>query len=199
MASDAEVLQAFGRLPSVTQILKAVGLGADYDRVPAHTLEHARERGQALHAAIQYHHEGTLDADSLHPEVAPGFSAYLKFLVDSAFAFEAGEFEVVHPVWLYMGHPDLLGTLNGQRVLIDLKYMATVHLHAAAYQLTLYRLAWEAQHPEQPISGCYVLQLKLDGTPRLHPVSSGPTEEQRCYAAITVFRAQQEVRNGGKR
>lgn len=189
MLSDAETLQAFGRLPSVTQILAVTGLGPDYSRVPRHLLEHAGQRGTALHAAIQLYHEGDLDEESLHPEVATGFSAYRKFLAESRFEFLAGEFEVRHDQWLYLGHPDLLGSLGGKRVLLDTKFMDTVHLVAAAYQLTLYRLAWEAQHPDQPIHDCYVLQFKHDGTFRLWPVASGPAEERTCYAAIVVFRA----------
>ena len=62
-----------GDLPRVTEVLRAVGLGPDFSAVPAATLEHARQRGTALHAAIEWHHEGTLDPDSLHPEVRAGF------------------------------------------------------------------------------------------------------------------------------
>ena len=195
MANDAEVLRAFDRLPSVTAILAATGLGPDYSRVPKHLLEHAAQRGTALHLAIQLYHENDLDEDALHPEVAPGFSAYRKFLAESSFQFERSEFEVISERWHFCGHPDLLGRLNGGLMLIDLKYMDTVHLWPATYQLTLYKLAFEEQEWENPpIQACYVLQLKHDGAYRLHMVPTGPAEQQVAQAAVIVHRAIEEGR-----
>lgn len=195
MVSPVEILQAFGNLPSVTQILKAVGLAPDYSCVPRHLLEHARQRGTALHAAIQLYHEGDLDEDALHPEVASGVSAYRKFLAESGFQFERSEFEVISERWRYVGHPDLLGRLNGGLVLLDLKYMEQVPIQAATYQLTLYQLAFSEQESESPpISACYVLQLKRDGTYRLHSVSTGAAEQRVVLAAVIVHQAVMEAR-----
>ena len=131
----------------------------------------------------------------VHPEVAPGFGGYKNFLAESGFAFERSEFEVISERWHFCGHPDLLGRLNGGLMLIDLKYMDTVHLWPATYQLTLYKLAFEEQEWENPpIQACYVLQLKHDGAYRLHMVPTGPAEQQVAQAAVIVHRAIEEGR-----
>ena len=45
-----------GPYPRVTQILKDVGLGADFSHIPLAPLEYARMPGGALHFAIPLHH-----------------------------------------------------------------------------------------------------------------------------------------------
>ena len=47
-------------LPSVTQIISAVGL-YEYDYVSAETLAVAAERGRYVHEMIEMYEEGTLD------------------------------------------------------------------------------------------------------------------------------------------
>lgn len=181
--------------PSVTEILRAVGLGPDYSAVPEATLERASLRGQALHAAIAYHAAGVLDEASIHPEIAPGFSVYLKFLADSQHQAIASEIDLIHPAWHYRGHPDRIGFLGADRVLIDFKYMDSVDLAATAYQLAAYRLAWHALRSSEPIRQCFVLQLKHDGTYRLHELPKGgwAKAEQVFLAALVVYRARQEM------
>ena len=180
------------QLPSVTQILKACGLSADYTHVPKHLLDHAAQRGTALHLAIQLYHEDDLDEDSLHPEVAPGFSSYRKFLVESRHEPLHTEIEVIHPMWHYVGHPDRIGFLNEKRVILDFKYMETVKLAPAVLQMTAYKLAWEAMYPDSPLAGGYVLQLKRDGTYRLHHTPLDQKAEQTFLAALVVYRAIEE-------
>ena len=195
--SDTQVAlaHALGQVPSVTQILSAVGLSEDYSRVPPATLEIARLRGTALHAAIQWHHEGTLNEASLHPEVAPGFSGYLKFLTDSRHEPIVSEAELVHPTWRYVGHPDRIGWIGKDRVLIDFKYMESLNLDPVARQLAGYRLAWNVLHPTELLTRCYALQLKRDGTYRSHEITQPrwSQDDQVFLAACVVFRA----RKGG--
>jgi len=47
-------------VPSVTQVLQATGLGADYSMVPPQVLERKRTIGQFVHQATQYLDEGSL-------------------------------------------------------------------------------------------------------------------------------------------
>ena len=124
--------------------------------------------------------------------MAPGFSAYLKFLAESGHEPLHSEIELVHPILHFVGHPDRIGWLNTQRVVIDFKYMDSVKLAPATYQLIAYKLAWEAMEPTQPLAGGYVLQLKKDGTYRLHQVALDRKAEQTFYAALTVFKAIEE-------
>lgn len=176
-------------LPRVTEILARCGLGFNPDGIPWAQLEHARTRGQALHRAIQYHDEGTLDAESLHPEIQPGFRAYLDFLADTGHRAMVSEPELIHPAWQYIGHPDRVGWLGKDRVILDWKHVAKVDLNAGRLQLAAYRMAWNALHPTEPVSRCFLVHLPTngDGKARLHEVTD-PGAEQIFLAALVVFR-----------
>ena len=63
-------------LPSVTQIISAVGL-YEFDFVDAETLANAAERGRYVHMMIEYYEQGELDFDTIHPDLSGYFEAYL--------------------------------------------------------------------------------------------------------------------------
>jgi len=56
-------------VPSVSAVIKAVGLGRNYESVDPFY----RDRGIAVHKAIQLYLKGTLDEDSLDPVIVPYF------------------------------------------------------------------------------------------------------------------------------
>ncbi len=64
-------------MPSVTQILKAVGL-SDYSRVPADTLQRTAERGRVVHEIIELYERGTLDESTIDPALRGYFESYLR-------------------------------------------------------------------------------------------------------------------------
>ena len=179
--------------PRVTQILRDVGLGADFSRVPQARLEYARMRGEALHLSIRYHHEWTLDEASLHPDVKPGFEAYLRFLADTSHEPIASEIELVHPAWQYIGHPDRVGLMNGgQRVLLDWKFTDSFHFWPAAYQLAAYRMLWNATHPKEPVTQTFAVQFHpSSGKCHLRRIEA-EKYEQTFLAALVVWRALQQ-------
>lgn len=63
-------------VPSVTQILSAVGL-YDYDFVSRETLDVAAERGRIVHQYCEWYERGVLDQSSIDPELQGYFDAYL--------------------------------------------------------------------------------------------------------------------------
>lgn len=170
--------------PSVTRILAAAGLGPDYAMVPPAVLEAARARGSAVHEAIEALHLG-YEYDLL-PEGAPYLAAYRRFAQESGFTPERVEFRVESTTWRYCGHPDVVGWLLGKRTMLDYKGMDTVHLRSAARQLAGYRLAWNEQHPTETLDLCAVLQLKPDGSYRLHEVDAA-AKESVFLAAVVVW------------
>ena len=182
-----------GPYPRVTQILKDVGLGADFSHIPLARLEYARMRGEALHLAIRYHHEGTLDEASLHPDVKPGLEAYLRFLADTKHEPIASEIELIHPAWLYVGHPDRVGMMNGgQRALLDWKFTDSFNFWPTAYQLAGYRLLWNATHPKEPVTQTFAVQFHpLSGKYHLRRIEA-EKYEQTFLAALVVWRALQQ-------
>lgn len=63
-------------VPSVSQVLKTVGLTRNYDGVDAFY----RDRGINVHKALHYYAKGSLDEDSLDPDhIAPYVRAFKKF------------------------------------------------------------------------------------------------------------------------
>jgi hypothetical protein len=70
--ADRHLYLVQGRLvPSVTQVLQATGLGADYSIVPPEVLERKRIIGQFVHEATQYLDEGSLDLASIAKVLRP--------------------------------------------------------------------------------------------------------------------------------
>jgi hypothetical protein len=176
--------------PRVTEILRATGLAGDFSRIPVPVLEAARVRGVAVHEAIEalvYHYEG----EPLAADEVPYVGAYERFVKDSGFDPIACEIEVIHAAWGYRGHPDLVGWLVSKRAILDVK---TGDQTGAAYQLAAYRLAWNAEHPTEPVEVIAVLELRDHGDPpyRLHEIESAGAERV-WLAAMIVFQAQQEA------
>jgi hypothetical protein len=179
-------------LPRVTEVLQAVGLGPDFSAVPPEVLEAARARGRAVHNAIEAIVYDYLDEAALAPDVLTRLDAYRRFVKESGYETTHTEIEVEHPAWLYRGHPDTVGWLVGQRAILDWKNTDALDLAPAAYQLAGYRAAWNAQHPTEPVAALGVVQLKSDGSYRLHEVSAAEAEPV-FLAAMMVYRARKEM------
>lgn len=64
-------------IPSVTQIISAVGL-YEFDFVSRQTLAVAAERGRVVHECVELFERGELDESSVDPELAGYFEAYLE-------------------------------------------------------------------------------------------------------------------------
>lgn len=175
-------------LPRVSEILADVGLGADFSSVPPAALEYARERGQAVHAAIEASVYKYLDESSLSPDVLVRLDAYRRFVKESGYETVRTEIEVVSATWRYRGHPDSIGWLNKRRTLLDWKVSDTVQLDPAALQLAAYRVALNEASPCAPIEAAAVVQLCGDGTFRFHEVE---TAESLWLAVVMVYHAKQ--------
>lgn len=189
--------------PRVTQVLAEMGLGPNYAGIAPEVLHRASQRGIALHKTIALHHKGTLDVERLHPEIRPGYDAYLRFLQDTGHVPWASEFEVVHPEWDYVGHPDRLGHHGESRLgaaIYDWKYVASLDVEAVTYQVAAYRAAVNAKGVQDGVydGGAvrgYAVHLKRDGTYRLISLTEGLDEAERIfYAALIVWRARQRRR-----
>lgn len=63
-------------IPSVTQIISAVGL-YEFDFVSKQTLAVAAERGRIVHTYIEWYEQGMLDESSIDPDLSGYFEAYL--------------------------------------------------------------------------------------------------------------------------
>lgn len=144
-------------IPSVTQVLKESGLidttwytdgGAD--------------RGTKVHQVLHYYDEGDLDLESVDDAIRGYHVAYAKFCCDSGFIPELIEHRVCHQTYRYAGTLDRTGTMNGNKVVLDIK---TGQVQPwAALQLAAYAYCfWPVQYQHQR----YALEVRPDGTYRL--------------------------------
>lgn len=149
------IFRVNGRLvPRVSEILVGGGI-VD----PTFFTEESRIRGTAVHQAVFLDIFGDLHFASLHDVVKPYIGAWLKFKREVMFRpiLPLCEKRQYHPIYDYVGRPDILCWVNGRPAIIDIKSGGA---GAAKYQLAAYR--------EFPAVVSYVpdrfsLQLMRDG------------------------------------
>lgn len=151
------------KIPGVSEIIAPL---KDFSGIPPHVLQFARERGEAVHKAIQYHHEGDLAVDTLDLQIVPYFEAYLKFVADTGFKVLGFERPMYSLPFRYGGTPDLWGEIGADLWLPDIKCTAAID-PANAIQTAAYRRLLEefAGHKARRAT----LQLRQDGTYRFQP------------------------------
>jgi len=89
------------RLPSVTQVLKSVGIIDPEKYAPG-----SAARGTAVHLACQYLDEGDLDESTIPTPLAGYLEAYRKFLADTGWKWTGIEQQMAHPTLAYAGTLD---------------------------------------------------------------------------------------------
>jgi hypothetical protein len=139
-------------VPSVTRILEILH---DFRSVPADVLDAARQFGTHVHSAIQLELEGTLDHETLDPNLKPYVDAAMRFIVDAGITVLDYEVRVYNKTHDYAGTADLIGEVHPyrrkpQRVIVDWKtglLPRTVGPQLAAYAHALDgpHLRWAVQ------------------------------------------------------
>src|SRR5882672_9840353 len=130
------------RVPSVTQILEAVGL-VDYSHIPDSILDRKAEIGTAAHAACHYYDESDLNLETVADEVSPDVSAWMKFRAETGFKPELIEHRGIANVdgMEYGFTLDRIGMFRGRPHLIEIKCTAAVEIgwgpQTAAYEMAM--------------------------------------------------------------
>lgn len=110
------------RLLGVSEIIAAAGLKS-FDGISEATLERARQRGIAVHAACQYMDDGDLNRASVSTEIEPYVRAWERFKADMGNGFEITENE--KPAYNIergiAGTPDKVFRLNRGFGILDIK------------------------------------------------------------------------------
>jgi len=164
-------------LISVTQAIESALAGTLGEE---HWTEEARLRGQYVHEAILLHSQDDLDESTLHPLVAPFFSAYLRFRAERRVEVLHLETPIYDEEYGYGGTFDLLGRLLDEPVvafagrpvldLIDVKSGSLPYW--VRWQLAGYRRPIQRAYPDALVRP-WVLHLRADGTYRLVPAWAG--------------------------
>ena len=164
--SEADhVYRLYGRpIPSVTSVIRDNRLGPDFSRVPADSLQRARDLGTAVHAALHYADEGTLDETTVDPAVAPYLAAWRAFRAARGVVIVEMERRYADVTYRFGGTLDRIVVADvmdigpRRRVVCDVK---TGGVEGANYQTAAYHylagegpgtLRWAVQlHPERPV------------------------------------------------
>jgi hypothetical protein len=132
-------------VPHVTTVLGATGVATNFAELAGvssyvgENIEHARLRGQAVHADCHAYDDGELIMSTVHHAVRPYVEAWAFFRSQMGIEPEARERRLFHPVYFYTGIMDGIFWRGGkQHVLIDIKTGdpedSACHLQTAAYE-----------------------------------------------------------------
>lgn len=144
--------------------------------------EQAATRGTAVHSAVQaFHQTGAVPSSEV---CGTYFDAYLAFLSEGGFVMDGNEERVVDPLRGYAGTLDLRGRFPqfGHGVdVIDIKTGAVPEW--VGYQTAAY-----ARLVDGGLKRRWALQLRANGTYRLHPLTAR-SDDKVFLAALIVAQA----------
>ena len=150
------------RLPSVSDLVRFMSREVYKDAQPWR-LEAAAAKGTAVHQATELlDATGTAEIDG---DYQGYLRAYAAFLNEHEVSWELTEYADYHPELKYAGTIDRYGTVDGQRLLVDIKSTATTYIQLWTASVNLYRMMLERRGWE--IDGLAILHLKKDGKYKL--------------------------------
>ena len=172
-------------VPSVTQILKLQF--NDYQFVSRAVLEQASQRGTALHKAIEDFEQTGQESDLKE------FKNYLFLKKHFNIKNISNEIPVIYEEdgrVLFAGQLDQIIEIDGKLGINDFKRVSAPNKEKIAYQLNLYKIAYEQSYHKQ-IESLSFMQLREDAR-RFTPL---PINEQATRNLIKIY-YQEKQKNG---
>lgn len=154
-------------LPSVSEII-SWHLGDKYSQVPEHILVRAQVYGTRVHEAIEQY----VSTLTVCEEYAEEVSKYASLEEEHHIEIFDTE-QIIHYGEAYAGRFDMIGTVNGEPALIDIKTTYRINKDSLALQLGLYRMALQ-----MPLK-CFCAWIPKKGKPKLVEIIPTPEEELR--------------------
>ena len=125
----------------------------------------AADIGTVVHAMVEATINGTdaihvlsesgLSGDAI-AKAESGHRAYLSWASMTRLEIVAQEMPLVSQIHRFGGTPDAIGRVNGELCLLDWKSSNAIYSDYLL-QLAAYRLLWEEEHPDQPLTGGFHL------------------------------------------
>lgn len=164
-------------IPSVTKILEHIFPGK-YKDIPEGILNAKAEYGTKLHNAIEkynrdYSLEGYEELDYLGKT---SFEQYLKIKEENRFIIESQE-EIVNYKDCYAGRFDMLGFVENELSLMDIKTTAKLDLEYLSWQLSLYEYAYCNMYKTDKFNHLYAIWLPKKGLGQLVRIERKSEEE----------------------
>jgi len=184
-------------LPSVTTILKDVGVAQDFGAIPKVDMDWYGDRGNKIHKACHLWNIGDLDEETVHEDIRGYLEGYKKFKKTFKYVTAYSEL-VVHDLILgFAGTLDNAGTYyphgRKRKMVGDIKSGAPHKSHGvqlAAYRRGLYKM--EGIHPRDcDLIGIYV---KKDGTFKIEDYTGDAHYYDTVFrSAITIYNAKRRL------
>jgi len=154
-------------VPSVSEILKTIGITRDFERVDPFY----RERGKFVHQAVEFHVKHTLDEESLDQEnVTPYLKAFKKYESKEAYLVRKTEVPLYSQKYGFAGTIDHISEFADSRFpglgIADLKVTEKSD-KAADLQLCAYSILFFEHHSYWP---SFRLVLELHGDETTTPI-----------------------------
>lgn len=174
--------------PCVSDILKMVDVIA-MEGIPLRNIEKAAERGTLVHEAtenLEYGLIDTLDDEWIQDnyEIMSYVLAYQNFLNDYPSKPIAREESIFSKEKGFAGTIDIVKYINDEIAIVDIKTSKTISELRSILQLNAYRIAWNENHPDMPVTKLYILQLSDVGEYRFIPID---TNEERFNTYLNLF------------
>lgn len=167
-------------LPGVTRVLKVLD---SMEHIPRATLDAKAALGRAVHAAVQYDNEGTLDDESVSDAVRPYLQSWRLLRAVKKVEILAAELMVAHPMHRYAGTLDLKVQMDGARWIVDLK--SCVSLWPSVGPQTA---AYMAAHGDTQVSRRAAVLLQADGSIGRFVELNNPNDWPVFLAALSIWR-----------
>lgn len=145
-------------LPSVSEICRFIDREV-YGEVNQVILDNAAQRGTKVHKATEALDKyGEIECDE---DILPYVQAYVKFRREHKCEWEKIEWSTYNTGLKYACTVDRSGTMDGKKILMDIKTTSTLQTVRVTAQLTLYQMALATQGVH--IDECYALRLDKEG------------------------------------
>ncbi len=139
-------------IPSVSEIMRPMSK-ANYDSIPPHILEYARDRGVRIHEAIEMYEQLGIEPDE--DEIKLYFDNYKR--VKAKHKFEVSKSEIMLTNGHFAGTLDQVIITNEVLAINDIKNTSKIYTDMLGVQLYAYREL--ARYNGFEIQECYVTHL----------------------------------------
>jgi len=158
--------------PSATTLIHEIWIPNLYKGISQSVLANAADYGNRVHELIESD-PNLPEWYDRHTEEGRALKNYLRLKDRHNIQIVSTEKPVAYvyeDMPLYAGTYDMLGTVNGEISIIDIKTTAKYNAQYLGYQLTLYKMAIEQMDENMKIEKGYCLHLPKKGYANLIPV-----------------------------
>lgn len=158
--------------------------------MPQASLDRAAERGTQLHRLCLTYLaslDGVHEEPAIGPAYEPAYQAFVKWCTDNAVLVVAIEERSTSKKYGFTGTPDALVIINGEEVLIDLKFTAAI-LRINRTQIQAY---WKLDHYNTAKRALLIHIGPVTGELKVHTIKKNHRDYAGFLNALSVWKWRQ--------